>query len=236
MGLSTAAVTQTDDVLSYMIQTTRLPPALNFPNISPFRGGLDKVRKLKAVERIGKIFVLYCCLMSSSYVEFLYHHPKAGEDQEDSFHVLKQKFKVLERILCFHDWLFADSHDRRDIDPDEEGSDGLSTQKIRHLMSSIKMYFPRPQGMGWKLTKFHQLLHFPHNIRRHGSALNFQGGRPQYYGNYFCKDLTTRTQRRQIILGKQTAQRYFEMSCVLEAERILAQSKTSTYLDNNKYV
>jgi hypothetical protein len=65
--------------------------------------------------------------------------------------------------------------------------------------------------------------------------LNFDGGRPEYYGKYFCKDLTTRTQRRQISLGKQTAQRYFEMSCVLEAERVLAQSKTSTYLDNNKY-
>jgi hypothetical protein len=97
------------------------------------------------------------------------------------------------------------------------------------------MYFPRPQGMGWKLTKFHQLLHFPHNIRRHGSALNFDGGCPEYYGNYFCKDLTARTQRGQISLGKQTAQRYFEMSCVLEAKRILVQSKTSTYLDNNKY-
>jgi hypothetical protein len=102
-------------------------------------------------------------------------------------------------------------------------------------MLGIKRYFPRPQGMEWRLTKFHQLLHFPHNIQRHGSACNFDGGRPEYYGKYFCKDLTKRTQRRQISLGKQTAQRYFEVSTVLEAERVLAHSNTLIYRDCCKY-
>jgi hypothetical protein len=58
--LSTASQVHTDNVMSYMIQTTRFPPSLNFPTVSPFQSGLDKVhKKLKAVERIGKIFAIY---------------------------------------------------------------------------------------------------------------------------------------------------------------------------------
>jgi hypothetical protein len=93
------------------------------------------------------------------------------------------------------------------------------------------------QGMGWKLTKFLQLLHFPHNIRRHGSTLIFDGrGCPEYNGNVFCKDHATHTQRRQIsLVAKQTAQRYFENSIIVEAERVLACSKALTYKDVNQY-
>jgi hypothetical protein len=68
---------------------------------------LDKVRKLKAVERTGKIFAIYSLLMSSSYVRFLYEHLKAGEIADAMFEDLKQQVKVLERMLCFHGWLFA---------------------------------------------------------------------------------------------------------------------------------
>jgi hypothetical protein len=234
-SLSTASITRTDDVLSYMILHSRIPPSLKFPTISPYRSGLEKVRKLKASERIGKIFALYAILMSSHYVQFLYDHPKAGEDKEVAFGDLKQQMKVLERMLCFNDWLASKKHAKHNIDPDEDGNESISLQKIRDLMIGIKIYFPRRQGMQWKITKFHQLLHFPHNISRHGSAMNFDGGRPEYYGKHFCKDLTTRTQRRQISLGKQTAQRYFEIATVMEAERILAHHNTLSYRDNGKY-
>lgn len=233
--LSTASQVHTDNVMSYMIQTTRFPPLLKFPTVSPFRSGLDKVHKLKAVERIGKIFAIYCLLMSSSYVRYLYNNPKAGIHGDVMLVDLRQKVKVLERMLCFHDWLFAKEHAKETIDPDQDGNESISLQKIRDLMQGIKLYFPRTHGMGWKLTKFHQLLHFPHNISRHGSALNFDGGRPEYYGKYFCKDHTTRTQRRQISLGKQTALRYFEASCVLEAERLLVNGNMSTYIDTKDY-
>jgi hypothetical protein len=196
---------------------------------------MEKVRKLKAVEHIGKIFAIYCLLLSSSYVRYLCDNPKAGETSDTTYAAIRQQVKILEKMLCFHDWLFSDCHDKETIDPDEEGNDPVSLTKIRELMHGIKLYFPRTQGMGWKLTKFHQLLHFPHNISRHGSALNFDGGRPEYYGKYFCKDLTTRTQRRQISLSKQTAQRYFESSCVLEAERLLARADAFTYRDSSDY-
>jgi hypothetical protein len=34
--------------------------------------------------------------MSSHYVEYLFEHPKAGEERETAFVELKQEFKVLE--------------------------------------------------------------------------------------------------------------------------------------------
>jgi hypothetical protein len=48
--LSTASINHTNEVLSYMIGHTQLPSDLKFPIISPFQGGLEKVRKLKAKE------------------------------------------------------------------------------------------------------------------------------------------------------------------------------------------
>jgi hypothetical protein len=234
-SLSAASKIHTDNVISYMIETTRLPPHHDLPTWTAFRTGIDKVGKLKAKERLGKLFVLYCIMMSSSYVKFLHDHPKNGEDGDVYLQDVKGQMKTIERMLTFHDWLFADSHDKTSIDPVVDGGDSTSLVKIRSLMQSIKLYFPRNHGMGWKLTKFHHLLHFPHNIRRHGSSLNFDGGRPEFFGKYFCKDHTTRTQRRQISLAKQTAQRYFESSCVREAERLLSQSRNLTYKDPYSY-
>ena len=86
----TANMRTTDDVLSYMILKTRLPPALGYPVISPYQAGLDKVRKLKASERIGKFFSLYCILLSYHYIKFLYDkNPKAGKNQDIAFEDLK---------------------------------------------------------------------------------------------------------------------------------------------------
>jgi hypothetical protein len=199
---------------------------------------MNKVRKLKAVERNGKIFALCCILMSLSYTRFLHDNPKAGEDPDTDFATLKKQVMTLEKLLCFHDWLFAKQHENATVDPDLDGHDSLATTKIRKLMDDVKFYFPQHQGMGWKLTKFHQLLHFPCNIWKHGSTLNFDGGCPEYYGKVFHKDHATRTQRQQINLSKQTAQRYFEKSVVVEAESVLAHTKGLTYgnADQYKYI
>jgi hypothetical protein len=64
-----------------------------------------------------------------------------------AFGDLKQQMKVLERMLCFNDWLASKKHVKHNIDPDEDGNESISLQKIRDLMIGIKIYFPRRQGM-----------------------------------------------------------------------------------------
>jgi hypothetical protein len=66
---------------------------------------------------------------------------------------LKKQALTLEKLLCFHDWLFAEEHDKVTLDPDADDNECLAITKIRELMEDIKLYFPRSQGMGWKVDE-----------------------------------------------------------------------------------
>jgi hypothetical protein len=100
--LSSASIAHTDNVLSYLVNSTRFSPFLKLPLLSPFHAGIkNKVRKLKAVERNCKIFALYFILMSSSYIKFLHDNPNVGDVPESVLKELKHQSKILEKLFVF---------------------------------------------------------------------------------------------------------------------------------------
>lgn len=99
------------------------------PIVLPFCTRMEKVRKLKAVKHTGKIFAIYCVLLSfSSYVHFPYDNPKAREVPETVFQELRQQARILEAMLCSQNWLFAKQQHQRGaaVDPGQEGNESKS--------------------------------------------------------------------------------------------------------------
>ena len=49
-------------------------------------------------------------------------------------------------------------------------------KQIREMMHMISSRVPREQGFGWKIQKFHELLHIPTALTQFGSPTNYNAG------------------------------------------------------------
>ena len=235
--LSTKGERALDSACTHLYHTARVQSSREFPKIGAFRNGMSTVRKLKAEERLSRVFILYKALMCSSFVSYLVHNGKQGIHTHERHTVdgLQSLIYVLETALSFHDFIKADVHDSRDFHSDVDNDESRVLQRTRRFMQELLNVLPTEKGMAWMITKFHQQLHIIANMIRHGSACNYDGGRPEYFGKYFAKNNVTRTQMRQISLAWQTSLRFFEHHCVLEVERLLVKLGRFTIKDMSTY-
>ena len=129
---------------------------------------------------------------------------------------------------------------------DDMCSESKAQRSIRSYLSSFKEIIVR-DGNGLKISKFHQNLHFPRNICRQGSVLNFDGGRPEAIAKDLAKCPGLRTQKHHKSITIQTAKRYHEDITLFECERLynkkiscnekcLSKSRNKNYTYFNKNV
>ena len=65
-----------------------------------------------------------------------------------------------EMILCYWMWLKKDTYwDQRNLQGMHK-----SSNKIRRMLTQIKETWPRTEGQGWDIAKFHEQLHVPDDI------------------------------------------------------------------------
>ena len=79
---------------------------------------------------------------------------------------------TLEKMLCFNA-LYRSSYNF----VGKSWNDKQEFQmNVRKMMMMIKVFVPCSEGNGWKLQKFHELLHLVMHIDDYGSPLNFDTG------------------------------------------------------------
>ena len=81
---------------------------------------------------------------------------------------------------------------------------------IPHVMYTIKKIVQRKQGCGFKIIKFHLMMHFVDDILRFGSMKNFDSAIGERNHSTEVKEPAQHTQRRKICFEIQTAVRYSE--------------------------
>ena len=214
-----------------------------FLPINAFRNGLTQIKQLTGKERHAKIFVLYMVLLSSDCVKLLSTKPAKNEHHTKipyGHRVLYKWFLLLEDSLITMQWLRQPIHKRKDLyskkwydkwvknntdnnipstNDDDMCSESKAQRSIRSYLSSFKEIIVR-DGNGLKISKFHQNLHFPRNICRQGSVLNFDGGRPEAIAKDLAKCPGLRTQKHHKSITIQTAKRYHEDITLFECERL----------------
>lgn len=117
---------------------------------------------------------------------------------------IAQMTRLLEALLTFHAWL-------KSTDPFPINPDAVSKYRkaIRNLMVMIKHICPRQKGNGWRLPKFHTLLHAVDDLRRFGAFLNYHAGigecglrqwikKPAKNAQMFCSDKFQRSMARRL--------------------------------------
>ena len=86
----------------------------------------------------------------------------------------KEQFvDVIEDILAIHS--FYKSYPGFAYDDDDSLKQHVSVF-IRKMMLKITTYIPRTDGLGWNISKFHELTHMVHFMSEFGSCGNFDSG------------------------------------------------------------
>ena len=74
-------------------------------------------------------------------------------------------------LLSFHAWYKS----KKELNWNEL-SYGIILSSVRAMLSLLKTRLPRKEGHGWKIQKFHELLHVPIDVKNFGSPKMFDTG------------------------------------------------------------
>lgn len=112
---------------------------------------------------------------------------------------------ILEMMLCFYSFYRSD----QGVDGwEENGIEQKLRDALQTMLSDVVKHLPRVKGAGWKLQKFHDLLHLPWGMSEYGSPMNFDAGNGERALKHFVKNIVTTCQKRgQIPLMEQAAKR-----------------------------
>ena len=125
---------------------------------------------------------------------------------------------LAESLLCFHAWYKLGV-----TAVDSEGNINATVirDSVARMLAMVRWYCPRKKGNGWKIQKFHDILHLALDIQRFGPAWNFDAG-PMESGLKYWAKLPARTaqMRGYNTFAKQVAWRTFEYQCFAKAIRL----------------
>lgn len=124
---------------------------------------------------------------------------------------------LAEALLCFHAWYKMGVPKVKDGKIDT----GIIKASVARLLAMVRWYTPRKSGRGWKIQKFHDLLHLAVDIERFGPPSNFDCGPNESSLRYWAKlpALTSQT-RGYNTFAKQVAMRIYEFQCFAKALRL----------------
>lgn len=125
--------------------------------------------------------------------------------------------ELAEALLCFHAWY--------KLGVIRKGPDGKADRSLIHasvirMLAMVRFYMPRKKGNGWKIQKFHDILHLALDIERFGPACNFDAGPGESGLKIWAKLPAMTSQKRGYnTFLLQVASRVHEHQCISTALR-----------------
>ena len=114
----------------------------------------------------------------------------------------REQYKFLfQEYLIYAEWLCSTKIRKSSLSQCHE--------RIIKLMKSIKRLVVRESSVGWKICKFHEMLHTCRDITLFGPAEGYDG-RPGESAHKWTKLNARKTQRRNDVFEKQTSQRMYD--------------------------
>lgn len=223
--LSSKALDYTKTASIFLVIMNRGQSDRNYPDLGTFRDGLIKPQgtNLQGHEKHERVFFMYLLLCCSDYMSMLASHPKRGFHYNVQFY--RRYVLMLEHCLGFQEWSTQRRHSFDTvIGPDGTPESSKAQLSVRRYLSLLKTCCPREElGKNYKMTKFHQTLHLPSAITRHGSLMNLDGSWPESMAKGNVKDPANHTQRVAATLSYQTGKRYIESLTFREYKRLKAE-------------
>lgn len=186
-----------------------------------FTKGLLRKYHLSADEKLNQMLLLLVVFQTNRFIW-------ENEESEDFLAFLY----FAERLLMFYGWVIQDTFQTEEIDIAERVC-------IPSLMEDVKIHIRRIKSktkskeevVGWKLFKFHVLLHICRYLRMFGAMINYDGGPSESHLKHFGSQPAQNTQKRHdATFEKQVCQRFTEKLVINTCNDIVDQD----YINTNK--
>ena len=229
------------------------------PRLNVVRNGISGCGTLTADEQYARIFAVYLSLHDPIIFKSLCHDDR-WKRQSNSEGVKypknigpmgtedgKEWFKLIEKTVMYHTWLYSNEHDINSLlpDNDEDSStssedsqafqlradrfrnrsnrnfdhtDSPSMSAIRKYLSDFNRILNRSEGNQNNLVKLHQQIHNPRQVLKDGAITNVDGGRCESIAIYNSKHQGNLSQKRAPKLNWQIANNLFNDICVQDAK------------------
>ncbi len=105
---------------------------------------------------------------------------------------------------------------------------------IVKLLETVKMEFPRSVQNGWKLQKFHDMLHVSRDMHLFGNPQNWDASPGEHSLIDFAKRPAQRTQKCHEMFIMQVTQWLQETNVLNRASTLLAMQKNDVYWKGNQ--
>jgi hypothetical protein len=128
---------------------------------------------------------------------------------------------LLEQMLLFHAW-----YKRGRYCTQTATNRRAVNRAIRRLMLDIKTLTPRTDGNGWKLQKYHELLHLVRDVTEYGNADNYDAGHGERALRTWAKTPAATSQKRDKTFVKQVTSRIHEVSTMAKAAAVIHAEKS----------
>ena len=172
-----------------------------------WKDGISRLTDLTAAAKVGIMFTIVVVSLQTDGHRFF--KGILGTD-----HSVKDMRECFQMLLCYWSWLKKDSYwARSDYKQMQE-----ATQAIRKMLSRIIKLWPREEGQGWNLAKFHEQLHVPDDIFYNGCPKGSHSGPVEHNHIQMVKRPSSRTQKRRSNLDQQLAMRLYESALVNSAQ------------------
>ena len=137
--------------------------------------------------------------------------------------------KAFQHLLAYRSWLRKKEFWTID---DSEGPTKAKAA-IQKCLNYLKTYFPRTQGQGWNIPKFHEQLHVPDDIKRNGPpSVTFSG--VVEHQHVTSKKHATRTRKHLATLDKELGNRLHETIVINESYAMMKASLERLSEDTKK--
>ena len=188
-------------------QSDRELPRTYFPN------GVSGGTKMAAHEYLAVLLVLLLVSCSTQGRELILQKTNNPD-------LLNQWIELLQLMVSFTMWMKEETHTHHEVLKAHEG--------IKLFLEKLKTTVNRQNGNGFKLSKFHLLLHICEYLLDFGVHSNIDTNCPESNHKENAKYPALGTQRRYDCFDFQTAMRYLEYLVVSVSYEILLQSMGRT--------
>jgi hypothetical protein len=180
---------QLDCLVKRLVHQPRQHGYKPFPRII-WPDGVTTISNLTGDLKVGKFMAIITTALTLEGQQFF------ESVLPDGLEGWRKMTYVFQQIMCYWTWL---KQEKFWLINDPDGCDNASFA-IRKMMEQLQALWPREDGLGWDITKFHEQFHVPEDLERHGCHKNVHTA-PQEHNHVTIKRAAQKTQKNKKTLG-----------------------------------
>ena len=180
----------------------------DFPRLL-WKNGISTLTDITADHKVGMLLTFVVASLTTKGQKLLV--TAFGTQKQ-----VKSVQTAFQKLLAYRSWLRKSEFWKVDNSKGKENA----KKAIQKCLGYLQKHFPREEGQGWNIPKFHEQLHVPDDISRNGPPATTYTGVVEHQ-HVIAKQHAERTRKNRHSLDKELGARQFETVVINDAHAIM---------------